>query len=544
MEKSNNDNRNQKIKLGILLLLLLLLIGSCGVLSGLFKKDNSMTVTEEQNNLPSSLAYSSVEQSETFIGAENGEGEITYTLIRALDEKGIYVDYFSLLNDKSTQIVIAPNTPAGTYELLIRATASGDGDHKSSSKEFTVKVTVNKTGSVYDVLPTPIEGLVYTGDSMDLINPGQCSTGTIYYKVDDGDWDTSIPQAKEVGTYTVYYKVVGDKNHNDIPEQSFTVTIESAKVGNKPASLTVDYDGQKHTINYTKPAHVIKTGNDSGINAGEYTATYTPEANYVWNDGTNDPVTVTLTIRKAVVNKPTQTSVVKTYNGSLQNNGYSKPDGVVMTGKDSGTEYGEYKATYTPDENHIWNDDTSTSVTVVLSIKRAKLEVPTVAGIDDIKGIDSIEYNGKRHRPVLSEHDKDLISVKGTRARRDAGEYTITLSLKNKNYEWADGSIEDKQLTWSITPKKLAIPSVKTKFVYKENCLHFVTEKDFDDNYDGRLMEIVKNESDKAIDAGEDYHVTLRLRNKRNYCWTWHNFNRRSEDQLGYQESQKPIMHR
>ena len=531
MEKSNNDNRNQKIKLGILLLLLLLLIGSCGVLSGLFKKDNSMTVTEEQNNLPSSLAYSSVEQSETFIGAENGEGEITYTLIRALDEKGIYVDYFSLLNDKSTQIVIAPNTPAGTYELLIRATASGDGDHKSSSKEFTVKVTVNKAGSVYDVLPTPIEGLVYTGDSMDLINPGQCSTGTIYYKVDDGDWDTSIPQAKEVGTYTVYYKVVGDKNHNDIPEQSFTVTIESAKVGNKPASLTVDYDGQKHTINYTKPAHVIKTGNDSGINAGEYTATYTPEANYVWNDGTNDPVTVTLTIRKAVVNKPTQTSVVKTYNGSLQNNGYSKPDGVVMTGKDSGTEYGEYKATYTPDENHIWNDDTSTSVTVVLSIKRAKLEVPTVAGIDDIKGIDSIEYNGKRHRPVLSEHDKDLISVKGTRARRDAGEYTITLSLKNKNYEWADGSIEDKQLTWSITPKKLAIPSVKTKFVYKENCLHFVTEKDFDDNYDGRLMEIVKNESDKAIDAGEDYHVTLRLRNKRNYCWTLEDGTTSTEDQ-------------
>ncbi len=657
----NNTKRNQKIILGSALLLLLLLIGSCGILHGLdfFKQDNSMTVTEEQNNLPSPLVYSSAQQTDSFIGAQDGEGEITYTLIRALDEKGVYVDYFSLLNDKSTEIVVAPYTPAGRYELLIRATAAGDGNHKASSKEFTVYITVNKAGSVYDVLPTPIEGLVYTGDNMDLINPGSCSTGTVYYKVDDGEWSTAIPQAKEAGTYTVYYKVVGDRNHADIPEQSFTVTIDRATVGNKPQSQTVVYDGNRHSINYTTPAHVSKSGDASGINAGEYKATYTPEGNYVWNDGTNNPVTVTLTISKAVVNKPTNTDVVRPYTGSAQNNGYSKPDGVTMSGNDSGTKVGKYTAVYTPDANHIWNDGTTDSVTVTLTIqnasvnkptetsvikiyngkvqdngyktpegvkmtgsnsgtnageykatytlldnyvwndgttdpvtvtltikkapvnkprktdvvktyngkprsnnysmpdgvtmsgkdsginvgeykatytlkdnyiwsdgsadpitvtltiKRAKLEVPTIAGIDRTVGIDSVEYDGDKHKAIISSYNKRLISASNTRSRRDVGEYTITLSLNSSNYEWADGTVENKEIKWSITAKKLAVPTVTKTFTYKPNTRQGVTERDLKP-YNKTLMYIVSSE--KHIDAGE-YTVTVGLRNKRNYCW-------------------------
>ena len=657
----NNSKHNQKIILGAALLLLLLLIGSCGILHGFdfFKKDNSMTVTEEQNNLPSPLVYSSVEQTDSFVGAQDGEGEITYTLIRALDEKGIYVDYFSLLNDKSTEIVVAPYTPAGRYELLIRATAAGDGDHKSSSKEFIVYITVNKANSVYDVMPTPIEGLIYNGNNMDLINPGSCSTGTIYYKVDDGEWSTSIPQAKEAGTYTVYYKVVGDRNHADIPEQSFTVTIDQATVGSKPQSQTVVYDGNRHSINYTTPAHVSKSGDASGINAGEYKATYTPEGNYVWNDGTNNPVTVTLTISRAVVNKPTNTDVVKPYTGSAQNNGYSKPDGVTMSGNDSGTKAGKYTATYTPDSNHIWNDGTTDSVTVTLTInnasvnkptetsvvkvyngevqdngyktpegvkmtgsnsginageyeatytlldnyvwsdgttdqvtvvltinkapvnkprrtsvvktyngrsrsnnyskpdgvtmtgkdsgvnageykatytlkdnyiwsdgstdqitvtltiKRAKLEVPTIAGIDRTLGIDSVEYDGDKHKAIISNYNKRLISASNTRSRRNVGEYTITLSLNNSNYEWADGTVENKEIKWSITAKKLAVPTVTKTFTYKPNTRQGVTERDLKP-YNKTLMYIVSSE--KHINAGE-YTVTVGLRNKRNYCW-------------------------
>jgi len=657
----NNTMRNQKIILGSALLLLLLLIGSCGILHGLdfFKQDNSMTVTEEQNNLPSPLVYSSAQQTDSFIGAQDGEGEITYTLIRALDEKGVYVDYFSLLNDKSTKIVVAPYTPAGRYELLIRATAAGDGNHKASSKEFTVYITVNKAGSVYDVLPTPIEGLVYTGDNIDLVNPGSCSTGTVYYKVDDGEWSTAIPQAKEAGTYTVYYKVVGDRNHADIPEQSFTVTIDKATVGNKPQSQTVVYDGNRHSINYTTPAHVSKSGDASGINAGEYKATYTPEGNYVWNDGTNNPVTVTLTISKAVVNKPANTSVVKPYTGSAQNNGYSKPDGVTMSGNDSGTKVGKYTATYTPDTNHIWNDGTTDSVTVTLTIQnasvnkpantsvveyydgtvkdngyktpegvkmtgsnsgtnageykatytlldnyvwsdgttdpvtvtltikkaivnkpasvdvvktyngrrqsnnyktpvgttmsgrntgtnageykatytlkdnyiwndgttdpvtvtltinRAKLSVPTIAGIDRTLGIDSVEFDGGWHQAIISSYNRELIKASNTRARRNVGEYTITLSLKDSNYEWADGTVTNKEIKWSITAKKLAVPSVTKTFTYKSHTRQHVTEKDLDP-YNRNLMYIVSSEG--HINAGE-YTVTVGLRNKRNYCW-------------------------
>ena len=587
----NNNSNNKKLKLGLLLLLLLLLIGSCGILSGLdlFKQDNSMSVVDGQDNLPSPLVYSSYEQNETFTGAQEGEGEITYTLIRALDEKGIYVDYFSLLDDKSTQIVIAPNTPAGTYELLIRATAAGDGSHKSSSKEFKILVTVNKAAGSFDTLPTPIEGLIYNGELQTVVNPGSSSTGTIYYKVDDGEWSTNVPQLKDAGTYTIYYKLVGDRNHTDVGEQSFTVTIERSTVGNKPQSQTVIYDGKKHTLNYSKPAHVIQQGDPSGTNAGEYKATYTPESNYYWNDGTNNPVTATLTISRAVVNKPTSLDVARSYTGSSQNNGYSKPDGVTMTGNDSGTNPGEYKATYTPDANHIWNDGTTDSVTVtltiskitvnkptetsvvttyngstqnngyskpngvtmtgkdsginageytatytlqnnyvwndgttdpvtvVLTINKAKLPIPTLAGIDGVEGIKSVEYDRHWHRANLSEeYDSSLIRARNTRARRETGEYTITLSLRDTvNYEWSDDTIDAKEIKWAITAKKLTVPTVTKTFTYKPRTRQGVTEKDLNPNYNN-LVYFVSN--DKHINAG-DYTVTVGLRNKRNYCW-------------------------
>lgn len=69
--------------------------------------------------------------------------------------------------------------------------------------------------------------LTYNGTSQPLINAGSSTTGTIQYKMNsDGTYSTSIPSAIEKGTYVVYYKVVGDKNHNDVAEQYIEVNIE------------------------------------------------------------------------------------------------------------------------------------------------------------------------------------------------------------------------------------------------------------------------------------------------------------------------------
>ena len=50
------------------------------------------------------------------------------------------------------------------------------------------------------------------------------------YSLNDVDYSETIPIGKDAGTYTVYYKVVGDKNHNDTIAKSVEVTIGKAAV--------------------------------------------------------------------------------------------------------------------------------------------------------------------------------------------------------------------------------------------------------------------------------------------------------------------------
>ena len=574
-----DNNSTQKIKLGVLALLLLLLIGACGILNGFrsFKNENSLAVQTGQSNSPSDLYYSNDVQYDSFAGADEGEGDITYELIRALDDRGIYVSYFSLLNDKSTQIVVSPNTPAGTYELLIRATASGDDYHKAGSKEFTITVTINKTGGSFDELPSPIEGLVYTGNPMDLVNPGSSSTGDIYYKVDDGEWTTSIPQAKDVGTYTVYYKLVGDSNHNDIDEQSFTVTIKTASIGDKPSSLTVAYNGKKQSIDYKEPEHVIKEGDASGTVPGTYKAVYTPEKNYCWSDGTTSSVTVTLTITSITIDKPSVLDVRKPYTGSEQNNGYSLSEYVDMSGKDRGTEVGVYKAIYTPKTGYVWSDGTTDAVIVTLTIENLPIDKPTntdvrkvyngqsqsngykkpecinMVGVDS--GIDADVYKAiytPKENYCWSDGSKDPVTVTltiqpapvkkpsvlkvekpyngqtqsngygkpsgvivdGEYSGKDAGTYEAVY-LPDSNHIWSDGSNDPVKVTLIITKLKVMIPTIdgRSSFRY-DGRNHSVSLKHYN-----RQMVKLSGDTDSKVDAG-NYVITAELKDANNSVWT------------------------
>lgn len=153
-----------------------------------------------------------------------------------------------------------------------------------------------------------------------------------------------------------------------------TMVWQSAIPVAKPTQLSPSgtYSGSTITNGYTMPSGVTMTGSASGTNAGTYTAVYTPDADHVWSD-TEDrtPVTVTLTIGRASVGAKPTTAVSKDYNGSAQSNGYTKPNGVNMTGSASGTNGGTYSAIYTPDSNHKWSDNTTGAVIVTLTINYA-----------------------------------------------------------------------------------------------------------------------------------------------------------------------------
>ena len=71
-------------------------------------------------------------------------------------------------------------------------------------------------------MTTPVakRNLSYTGSALALVTPGSVNVGTMQYALGTataatGPYTTSIPTKTNVGTYYVWYKVIGDSNHLD-----------------------------------------------------------------------------------------------------------------------------------------------------------------------------------------------------------------------------------------------------------------------------------------------------------------------------------------
>lgn len=114
--------------------------------------------------------------------------------------------------------------------------------------------------------PTPEENLVYTGSAQELIKAGATDDGTIQYRLgENGEWSTTIPTATNVGTYIVYYKVKGDKNHNNSEEASVSVTIKKATPTAENFTFTLPenltYDGNVKTATVEANTDITGMGN-------------------------------------------------------------------------------------------------------------------------------------------------------------------------------------------------------------------------------------------------------------------------------------------
>ena len=93
-------------------------------------------------------------------------------------------------------------------------------------------------------------GLMYCGSEQELVTGGSAEGGTMVYSLDlNGEFTETVPTAKNAGTYTVYYKVLGDETHSDTNVASVTVTMEKAPAFIRPTNGTfcLDYDCSKLT---------------------------------------------------------------------------------------------------------------------------------------------------------------------------------------------------------------------------------------------------------------------------------------------------------
>ena len=120
------------------------------------------------------------------------------------------------------------NAALSTAENAPTVTITGKGNYTGTvSAKFTIAAADIATT---DIKAPTANTLNFTGQAQALIVAGSVAggIGTMQYSLDGTTWSTDIPTGTDEGDYTVYYKVVGDDNHNDVAAQSFKVTIGAA----------------------------------------------------------------------------------------------------------------------------------------------------------------------------------------------------------------------------------------------------------------------------------------------------------------------------
>lgn len=88
------------------------------------------------------------------------------------------------------------------------------------------------------------------------------------------------------------------------------------------------------------------------------------------------------------------------------------------------------------------------SVKIAVSVAKIKVEIPALEQTE-------FEYTAQPHTVAVAEDPRYTI-VEGN-VETNVGKYNAVVSLTDKvNYEWADGSAEDRNLSWEITPVTLS----------------------------------------------------------------------------------------
>ena len=127
---------------------------------------------------------------------------------------------------------------AGTYDVTVTLEETNNYGPKLEATNLTL--TIAKAASSVTTAPTDAQSL-YTGGNVPLVNAGTTGDGTMKYSLDGENWSKDIPTATDWKTYTVYYKVAGDNNHNDTEAKSLTAEIVPFKVAQTQNTVEITY---------------------------------------------------------------------------------------------------------------------------------------------------------------------------------------------------------------------------------------------------------------------------------------------------------------
>ena len=225
-----------------------------------------------------------------------GAGTLLVKVEKGPDTGAVSFQWYKVEGGKETAVgsatmknqfdLSAQKLPAGQHTFRFSATCDG---YKKMSQD--IAVTVQKANISASLITPPIaqENLTYTGQEQALITAGMTDYGTMQYSLtENGTYSQDIPTGTDAGAYTVWYRVIGDANHNDTAPASVAV-----RIGQKPLTITgvtaasKPYDGTTNadissvtfdnvTLTRDTDYTVTASFDDAGVGSGKnVTATVT-----------------------------------------------------------------------------------------------------------------------------------------------------------------------------------------------------------------------------------------------------------------------------
>lgn len=254
--------------------------------------------------------------------------------------------------------------------------------------------------------------------------------------------DITNETAFQVGTYKRTVSINDTENYmwKDGTSEPKVVTfvIEEGKV-KIPVPKVLNYTGSTIPLLPQNAGYTIENG--TAIEAGEYEVKLGLIPGYIWEDGTNDTVTLTVKILPILVEKPTINSSEVTYDGTPYSMKIEENPAYTISGASIGKEPGIYSSTITLKPNYAWSDTTTDVLECQLRITRIKVAIPS-------EDSTIFYYNRKPQTYTIAE--SSVYSVEGE-TQTNLGQHDVVVTLNDTvHYEWADTTVESKHYQFNI----------------------------------------------------------------------------------------------
>lgn len=351
---------------------------------------------------------------------ETGTGAVRFQWYKVEDGNATAVGSATTKNQFDLS---AQKLSAGRHTFRFSATCNG---YEKISKDIVVTVEKASIGASRITPPTAQENLTYTGQEQALITAGSVTSGgTMQYSLtENGTYSQDIPTGTDAGAYTVWYRVIGDENHNNTAPVSVAV-----RIGKKPLTITGVTAASKPYDGTTNAGITNVTFDGVNLNRGtDYTVTASFDDASAGN-GKNITATVSLmeqTAKNYALEQssfPTTGSIIKA----------AAPD---FTKETALTIVNDCKKTYT------------VTLPALPTLKTPKEYGALTYEIGEIKLNDGYYTSGAK-----VENGKLTLPIQKNDVATTGSVGTATVVIKSTNYE-------DITLTVNISAKNKRIPTV------------------------------------------------------------------------------------